>query len=291
MAVQKRGHIKIARKAFAEDKWWLEKRVFSKWEAWEDMIQLAQHEAREFVTTKFGTIRLERGEFVLSLRRMAHRWGWGVQSTRSFTRSATFRTRLATQRETQAGTVYRIVNYDLYQSTEEKPTQPATQQITHDQHTSNTPLTQEQALKQLTTTTTASHEAANGTKPPRPEKRLPAVPKRKRGDLLVATEAEAEVFRYYHEKHPRRGPYDNDQLRKVRKGLVAFSVEQLKQAIDGNLLDEWAVTNHKHAIGWIFKGNDSISENIDRATSGEIPLVGDNGELTPAGQRFFARAH
>lgn len=155
MAVQKRGHIKIARKAFAEDKWWLEKRVFSKWEAWEDMIQLAQHEPREFVSTKFGTIRLERGEFVLSLRRMAERWGWGLQSTRSFTRSATFRTRLATQRETQAGTVYRIVNYDLYQSTEEKPTQPATQQITHDQHTSNTPVTQEQALKQLTTTTPA----------------------------------------------------------------------------------------------------------------------------------------
>lgn len=173
MAVQKRGHIKIARKAFAEDKWWLEKRVFSKWEAWEDMIQLAQHETREFVSNKYGTIRLERGEFVLSLRRMAGRWGWGVQSTRSFTRSATFRTRLATQRETQAGTVYRIVNYDLYQSTEEKPTQPATQQITHDQHTSNTPVTQEQALKQLTTTTSASHEAAhgtaNGTKPSAPK--------------------------------------------------------------------------------------------------------------------------
>jgi len=61
MPAEKRGHIKIARKAFADDKWWREKRVFSKWEAWEDMIQLAQWEAREFTSTKFGTIRLERG--------------------------------------------------------------------------------------------------------------------------------------------------------------------------------------------------------------------------------------
>lgn len=130
----------------------------------------------------------------------------------------------------------------------------------------------------------------NGSKPFVPEK-PPAVPKSKRGALLVATVDEAEVFRYYHDKHPRRGPYDNDQLRKVRKGLLSFSVCQLKQAIDGNLLDEWAVKNHKHGIGWIFKSNDNISENIDRATAGEVVLVGDDLKLTPAGEKFFARAH
>lgn len=131
----------------------------------------------------------------------------------------------------------------------------------------------------------------NGTKPPPPEEHPTTVPKRKRGDLLVPTADESVVLSYYRQCHPRRGPYDNDQLRKVRKGLVSFTVDQMKQAIDGNLLDDWAVKNHKHGIGWIFKSNDNISENIDRATSGETPLVGDNGELTKAGERFFARAH
>lgn len=149
MAVQKRGHIKIARKAFTDDKWWKKKRVFSQWEAWVDMIQLAQWEAKEFMSTKFGTIRLERGEFVLSQRKMAQRWGWGRQSVRSFTESPTFTSRLATQRETPAGTVYLIVNYDLYQSTDLQLTQPATQQITQDQPSTN-PRTSSRSSKATT---------------------------------------------------------------------------------------------------------------------------------------------
>lgn len=153
MAVQKRGHIKIARKAFAEDKWWLAKRVFSKWEAFVDMIQLAQWEPREFCTTKFGTIKLDRGEFVLSERKMAERWGWGRQSVRSFTRSPTFRTRLATQRETPAGTVYLIVNYDFYQSTDPVPnpaSNPANNPgVTQDQPSTN-PRTSSRSSKATT---------------------------------------------------------------------------------------------------------------------------------------------
>lgn len=167
MAVQKRGHIKIARKAFADDKWWLEKRVFSKWEAWEDMIQLAQWETREFTSTKFGTIRLERGEFVLSERKMAERWGWGRQSARSFTRSATFRTRLATQRETPAGTVYLIVNYNLYQSTDQLPNPPSNPAnnpgVTQDQPSTN-PRTSSKAVK-ATTPAVAEYAFMGSMKP------------------------------------------------------------------------------------------------------------------------------
>lgn len=155
MAVLKRGHVKIARKAFADDKWWLEKRVFSKWEAFVDMIQLAQWEAREFTSTKFGTIRLERGEFILSERKMGERWNWGRQSVRSFTSSHTFTSRLATQRTTPAGTVYLIVNYDLYQSTDlpaNPPTNPLNNPtLTQDQPSTN-PRTSSKAVKQLKAT-------------------------------------------------------------------------------------------------------------------------------------------
>lgn len=157
MPVEKRGHIKIARKAFADDKWWKAKRVFSKWEAWLDMIQLAQWEAREFTSTKFGTVRLERGEFILSLRKMSERWNWGFQSVRSFTESPSFTSRVATQRTTPAGTVYLIINYDVDQSTETKLTQAVTPPVTQDQHRTNT-RTSSKAVKQLTTSSASRRE-------------------------------------------------------------------------------------------------------------------------------------
>jgi hypothetical protein len=215
MPVERRGHIKIARKAFVDDKWWREKRVFSKWEAWEDMIQLAQYEAREFTSTKFGTIRLERGEFVLSLRKMAERWNWSFQSVRSFTRSATFRTRLATQRETQAGTVYLIVNYDLYQSADSEVTHPTTQPATHLQHTSNT-RTSSKAL--TTTTSPASPEAVNGIpkgrKPKEPPK-YPDYPNDARVRLhaeWVAKKGEYPMSRFVQETQELFPKYTVDQV-------------------------------------------------------------------------------
>lgn len=138
------------------------------------------------------------------------------------------------------------------------------------------------------TTTPENAVTCNGGTAP-PEK--PAVvSKPKRGDRLVPTEDEAQILRYYAEKHPRRGPYDNEQLRKIRKGLLSFSVAQMKLAIDGNFLDEWSVEKRKHGIGWIFKNNDQISENIDRATAGDMVLVGEDSELTEAGKRYFTRS-
>lgn len=161
MAVTRGGHVKIARKTFAEDKWWKAKRAYSKWEAWVDMIQLAQWEAREFCSTKFGTIRLERGEFILSERKMAERWSWGRQSVRSFTSSHTFCTRVATQRTTPAGTVYLIVNYDLYQSAElsiNPPSNPPKNPgLTQDQPRTN-PRTSSKAVKQLSTSSASRRE-------------------------------------------------------------------------------------------------------------------------------------
>lgn len=173
MTVQKRGHVRIPRSEFS-GKWWAEKRVFSKWEAWLDMYQLAQHEAREFTSTKFGTIRLERGEFVLSLRKMADRWNWGLKSVRNLVNSQPFLARLRAQRETQAGTIYLIVNYDDGDSGKEEGAQPPAQQRAHEGHTRGTRT----STKALTTTTlTASGEAgleglpkSNGRKPKAPPK-------------------------------------------------------------------------------------------------------------------------
>jgi hypothetical protein len=112
------GHIKLSRKVFdAEhgDPWWNEKRERTKWEAWVDVIQLAAFQPRRYVT-RFGPVDLERGEFVASLRWLADRWKWSIKRVRGWLAVGTKQARLRAQRETDAGTVYLIVKYDMYQS-------------------------------------------------------------------------------------------------------------------------------------------------------------------------------
>lgn len=119
------GHIKLARKAFASDggdPLWLERREFSRWEAWVDVIQLAAWKPWRFVT-RFGPIDLQRGEFVASLRYLADRWTWTVKKVRTWLDMLCGEkwARLRAQQETQAGTVYLIVNYERYQATDPEP--------------------------------------------------------------------------------------------------------------------------------------------------------------------------
>lgn len=118
-----KGHIKLARRAFDPshgDPLWLEARVYSRFEAWLDVIQLAAFKTRRHLT-QYGPIELQRGEFVASVRWLADRWTWTVKRVRTWVATLEKWARLKAQRETQAGTVYLIVNYDRYQSN--KPTE------------------------------------------------------------------------------------------------------------------------------------------------------------------------
>lgn len=108
------GHVKIARKAYLSDPLWQERREYSRWEAWEDMIQLsawAPH--RRFLDDEI--IVLERGEFLGSLRFLATRWVWTIKRVRTFLIWCVADDRIRAQREAQHGTVYLLVNYEKYQ--------------------------------------------------------------------------------------------------------------------------------------------------------------------------------
>lgn len=110
------GYVKLARKVF-DDPCWTEKRVFSRFEAWLDVIQLAQW--KPYVhSTKGGSVPLGRGEFIASLRYLATRWGWSVKRTRLRLEAWQGHGQIRAQRGAQAGTVYLVVNYDAYQGTE-----------------------------------------------------------------------------------------------------------------------------------------------------------------------------
>jgi hypothetical protein len=109
------GHLKLARKLFASDPFWLERRPFSRFEAWLDLLQRAQWRDRVFETEKYGKIELKRGEVIVSYRKFAQRWNRSAPWVQRFIKAIHQLNRAAIQRSIQAGTVYLIVNYDAYQ--------------------------------------------------------------------------------------------------------------------------------------------------------------------------------
>ena len=82
--------------------------------AWVDLIGLATHVQFD-KSVKLNLIRLERGEFLASLRYLANRWEWSKNRVARFLHVLEVRGQVGTVRETLGGTVYRIVNYDAYQ--------------------------------------------------------------------------------------------------------------------------------------------------------------------------------
>lgn len=256
-----KGHVKIARKAFDSDEWWLERRALSKWEAWVDMIQLAQWAPRNLVTTKFGTVRLERGEFVLSLSQMAKRWRWSVRSVRTFTESPVFSTRVSTREVTQAGTVYLIVNYDRYQST---PEASDTASDTPDDRPST-------YLRQATDTRTSSK----------------AVKQRK---ALSPSGDERRVLDHYLSRHPKRRLTDKS-IAVVRKALsFGYSPEELCEAIDGNADDRWHSEKAKHELSYVLRDAEKI-DGFRLVAEPVQAIVDDDGCLTAYGERLTRPAN
>lgn len=104
---------------------------------------------------------------------------------------------------------------------------------------------------------------------------------------LVPTADELAVLEYYRTVHPRRGPHDDPQVRKVRAALRSFSIDQLCRAIDGNAADAWHAERRKHELTYVLRDNDTISGFLDRFAQHTEPLVAGDGELTEAGKRFF----
>ena len=115
------GHVKISRKAYDSDPFWLEKREFSRWEAWEWLIQAAAWKEHErALKQSMGVVRIARGETPpLSVRYLGEAWGWGKNKVSRFLEllGAGQMCRIRDSQRTSDGDTYIIVNYDTYQKT------------------------------------------------------------------------------------------------------------------------------------------------------------------------------
>ena len=69
-------------------------------------------------TRRIGTEQfpLARGEFLASLRYLAERWQWSIKRVRGFLEWLINDGRIVSQKRHTKGTVYLLVNYDVYQS-------------------------------------------------------------------------------------------------------------------------------------------------------------------------------
>lgn len=114
------SYLKLARKQFrAEDDggcpWWHEPRKYSRWEAWQDLIQSAAWRTHALMAG--GTlVKIERGETPpRSIRFLAKRWNRSVKWVTGFLDLAVEIDRIRVQQSTREGHTYLIVNYESYQ--------------------------------------------------------------------------------------------------------------------------------------------------------------------------------
>lgn len=109
------GWIRLHRKI--QDHWlYEEKRKFSKFEAWIDMLMMANHKDNKFVLGN-ELVEVKRGQFVTSELKLMERWGWGKSKLRSFLEILE-KDGMIVKISDRKKTTITICNYSVYQDVE-----------------------------------------------------------------------------------------------------------------------------------------------------------------------------
>ena len=109
--MSKQGFIKLYRQV--QDHWiYDEKRKFSKFEAWVDMIMQANHQDNKFVLGN-ELVEVKKGQFITSIRKLGERWDWSNTKITNFLDLLKSDGMIDYKKDTKK-TVVTIVNYGLY---------------------------------------------------------------------------------------------------------------------------------------------------------------------------------
>ncbi|MCT4665641.1 MAG: hypothetical protein N4A45_10445 [Flavobacteriales bacterium] len=127
--------VKLDREYF-NSPFWNEERVYSKAEAWLDLLEQARFEAStELINGK--AIELEIGEIPVSIRYLEKRWKWGNTKVRNFMKLL-IKQRYATQRTTQGQSLLSVTKSEVNKKHKEGDNTPNNTSATHRQHNDNT---------------------------------------------------------------------------------------------------------------------------------------------------------
>lgn len=115
---KKKSFVKLSRAIF-DSKEWNEKREFSKFEAFLDLIQSAEYKKEGSVISYNGSkIKIERGQQFATLSYLQNRWNWSSRGkVDKYLKSLKNRNTLETEKR-QQGNILTLVNYDSYNGKE-----------------------------------------------------------------------------------------------------------------------------------------------------------------------------
>ena len=107
------NYIPISRKLF-EHRFWCEGRVYSRFEAWLDIIQSARFEDTEhFIGNR--RIEVKRGQLPVSLRYLAERWQWSTKKVNNYLELLIHAQMITKETPKETGqNLLTICNYDKY---------------------------------------------------------------------------------------------------------------------------------------------------------------------------------
>jgi len=107
------NYIPISRKIF-EHQFWCEDRVYSRFEAWIDIVQSTRFEDTEFLSVN-RRIEVKRGQLPVSLRYLAERWKWSTKKVNNFINVLILAHMVTKETLKETGqTILTICNYNRY---------------------------------------------------------------------------------------------------------------------------------------------------------------------------------
>ena len=106
------AYLPIDRKLF-DHFLWDERRVFSRFEAWLDLIQLVSYTAGNTKIINGVVVEWGRGEYPISRSFLSDRWCWGPQKTRGFLALLKLKGQI-TLKSTSICTILKLCNYEYY---------------------------------------------------------------------------------------------------------------------------------------------------------------------------------
>lgn len=113
------GWIKLHRKI--QDHWlYQEKRKFSRFEAWIDLLMMVNHEDSKVVLGN-EIVEVKRGQRITSIRQLCDRWGWSNTKVTQFLKLLETDGMIRYESDRKK-TVITIVNYDFYQGRDDSKT-------------------------------------------------------------------------------------------------------------------------------------------------------------------------
>jgi DNA replication protein DnaD len=115
------GWIKLHRRVKGH---WLftEKRTFTKFEAWIDLLLEVNHKDNKFMLGG-ELVEVKRGQTITSIRQLCERWNWSNSKVTKFLKMLETDEMLVVKSDTKK-TVITIGNYDIYQVQETEETTP-----------------------------------------------------------------------------------------------------------------------------------------------------------------------